>query len=160
MNNIQDYEGLYAITEDGQIWGYKRKRFLKPGSDKDGYLQVSLSKNGKTKTFKVHRLVAQAFIPNPNNLPQVNHKDENKQNNCVDNLEWCDAKYNNGQKSDNNRRRKAVLCVELNKIYNSLKEASQDLNIDSGNISKCCSNPNRTAGKYHWRYAGIEAASF
>lgn len=67
---------------------------MKFGKNKDGYLRVVLYKEGKGKTIKVHRLVAQAFIPNPNNYPCVNHKDECKTNNCVDNLEWCDQKYN------------------------------------------------------------------
>ena len=105
--DIKDYEGLYMISSYGRVkslgrWvNYKNKgkkwqegKILKPLVKKGGYLHVGLWKNGKLKFFTVHRLVAQAFIPNPNNLPQVNHKDENKENNFVKNLEYCDAKYN------------------------------------------------------------------
>ena len=86
MKDIKDYEGLYAITEDGRIWSYRSNRFLKPYVRK-GYLRVKLYINGVEKDFSIHRLVAFAYLPNPDNLPEVNHKDENKQNNCVDNLE-------------------------------------------------------------------------
>lgn len=96
--DIEGYEGLYQISSLGQVkslkdkYGNSREKILK--QDKNVYLQITLYKNGKKKTFLVHRLVAITFIDNPNNLPMVNHKDENKENNCVDNLEWCNARYN------------------------------------------------------------------
>lgn len=99
--DIEGYEGLYQVSNFGRIKSLKdnhgntREKILKLWKEKDGYLQVFLCKNGKGKTCTVHRLVANAFIENPNNLPMINHKDENKTNNCVENLEWCDAKYNN-----------------------------------------------------------------
>ena len=96
--DIQNYEGLYQISNQGSIRSLLRsgkcKRYLKPYITSDGYARVILSKNGKLKSHKIHRLVAETFIPNPDNLPQINHKDEHKLNNCVDNLEWCTAKYN------------------------------------------------------------------
>lgn len=70
------------------MWGHKRKKFLKPMADKDGYLYVSLSKNSKTKTCRIHRLVAETYLPNPNNLSEVHHIDSNRTNNCVSNLQW------------------------------------------------------------------------
>ena len=100
---VPGYEGLYEVSSYGRVKSLKRyksnnggiplikERILKPYNDKKGYLNVRL----RNKNFKVHRLVAQAFIPNPNNLPQVNHKNEDKSDNRVDNLEWCTAKYNN-----------------------------------------------------------------
>lgn len=103
--DIKGYEGLYQISNFGNVKSVERivkrgtnfkpvcERVLKTG-DKDGYKYVILSKNGKTKTGWVHRLVAQAFIPNPDKLPCINHKDENPSNNRVDNLEWCDREYN------------------------------------------------------------------
>jgi hypothetical protein len=97
MKDIPGYEGLYSATTDGQIWSHKSKKFLKPytvGTYKK-YLGVKLVKNGKAKSYRVHRLVAMTYLPNPDNLPQINHKDENPQNNCLENLEWCDAMYNN-----------------------------------------------------------------
>jgi hypothetical protein len=91
MRDIPGFEGKYAITSCGKVWSHKRKRFLKPQMNEKGYLRIQLH----GKYYRIHRLVAMAYLPNPNNLPQVNHKDENKQNNCLNNLEWCDAKYNN-----------------------------------------------------------------
>ena len=93
------YEGLYEVSNTGLVkslncYNYKHPRIMKLGKRADGYLSVGLSKNNKTKTKTVHRLVAEAFIPNPNNLEMVNHKDENKSNNNVDNLEWCTRSYN------------------------------------------------------------------
>lgn len=93
MIDIKDYEGIYAITSCGKVWSYKRNKFLKPYNT-GKYLVVELFKNGVGKQFKVHRLVAQAYLQNPNNLPYVNHKDEVKTHNWINNLEWCDAKYN------------------------------------------------------------------
>lgn len=94
MKDIKNYEGLYAVTEDGQVWGYKRKRFLSPTADKDGYLRVSLSKDSQSKTYKIHRLVAEAYLPNPNNLPEVHHIDTNRTNNNISNLQWVSKEEN------------------------------------------------------------------
>lgn len=90
---IIGYEGLYEVSNTGQVRNYRGK-LLRPGLNHNGYLKCVLCKKGKTKTIYIHRLVAQAFIPNPQDLPQVNHKDEDKTNNSVDNLEWCNSKYN------------------------------------------------------------------
>lgn len=94
MIDIKGYEGLYAITEDGQVWSYRTKQFRKPFVNNSGYLQVSLIIHSKVKNFLIHRLVAEAYIPNPNNLPEVNHKDENKLNPHYTNLEWCTHEEN------------------------------------------------------------------
>ena len=92
--NIIGYEGLYEVSDKGNVRNVRRNTLLKLSKNKYGYIQVYLYKNGIRTGLKVHRLVAQAFIPNPDNLPQVNHKDEDKTNNRVDNLEFCDHKYN------------------------------------------------------------------
>ena len=91
---IVGFEGLYEVSNTGQVRNSVKGKLLSPGFDHNGYLKCVLSKKGKTKTIYIHRLVAQAFIPNPMCLKQVNHKDEDKSNNNVENLEWCDAKYN------------------------------------------------------------------
>lgn len=94
--DIQGYEGLYKISNLGNVYSYVSNKILKPSAHtRTAHLGVTLCKNNKHKRFQVHRLVAEAFIPNPLNLPCINHKDEDPTNNCVDNLEWCDYKYNN-----------------------------------------------------------------
>jgi len=92
---INGFDGYY-ISSFGRVWSDKQKcRFMKPHSTGNGYLMVSLYIKNKQHPKLVHRLVAEAFIPNPNKFPQVNHKDETKDNNRADNLEWCTSKYNN-----------------------------------------------------------------
>lgn len=90
---VQGYED-YQISTEGNIISMKKQRYLKPLSNGKGYLMIGLYKDGKRKAHKIHRLVAQAFIPNPDGLLEINHKDENKYNNTVSNLEWCDRRYN------------------------------------------------------------------
>lgn len=99
--DVVGYEGLYLISNMGRVrslitngWTKGKNGILSPGTTRKGYSMVVLSKEGKPTSKAIHRLVAEAFIPNPLNLPQINHKDENKKNNKVENLEWCDAKYN------------------------------------------------------------------
>ena len=100
--DINDYEGLYQVSNLGRVKSLSRKykkrviqeHIVQPSIAHNGYLRVGLSKNGIRKYDSIHRLVAKAFIPNPNNYNIVNHKDCNRQNNCVDNLEWCNEKYN------------------------------------------------------------------
>lgn len=92
--NIENFEGLYQISDKGRVRNVKTDRILIPKITKRGYKTITLSKDGIKYFFQIHRLVAKAFIPNPNNYPCVNHKDENGENNNVDNLEWCTHKYN------------------------------------------------------------------
>lgn len=92
--NIIGYEGLYEVSDKGNVRNVRRNTLLKLSKNNYGYIQVYLYKNSIRTGLKVHRLVAQAFIPNPDNLPEVNHLDEDKTNNRVDNLEWCTHKYN------------------------------------------------------------------
>ena len=101
--NIIGYEGLYEVSDIGNVRNVRRNTLLKLTKTNYGYIQVSLYKNGIKTGLKVHRLVAEAFIPNPDNLPQVNHKDEDRTNNNVTNLEWCTAKYNSnyGHRTEN-----------------------------------------------------------
>lgn len=103
MKDIKGYEGLYSIDENGVVLGHKRGRILKQQRDSSGYLQVVLCKDGVEKRFLVHRLVAETFIPNPESLRYVNHRDENKMNNAVSNLEWCTFAYNVNYGTRNNR---------------------------------------------------------
>ena len=170
--DIPEYFGLYQVSNLGRIksLNYKRtgeERILKPLKHTSGYLYVALSKNGKEKQFSVHRLVALAFLENSENLPQINHKDEDKTNNRVENLEFCNCKYNleynNGQK----RRGKAhinhpnksksveqyTLDGTLIGIYPSASEAERQTGFDKGYISLCCNGKIKKAYGYIWRYA-------
>ena len=113
----------------------------------NGYATTYLYKNNNKTSFSVHRLVAEAFIPNPDSLPQVNHKDENKLNNCVDNLEWCTSKYN-----VNYSVAKPVLCVETGMAYNSMTEACDKNNINITLLCRVCNSEKYKAGGYHWKF--------
>lgn len=106
---IPGYEGLYEVSNKGNVRNVRRNTLLRLSKNNDGYIQVHLYKNGIRNKFQVHRLVAQAFLPNIDNLPQVNHKDENKTNNNVTNLEWCTAKYNTNFGTRNIRRRETAI---------------------------------------------------
>ena len=172
--DIEGYEDDYMISSYGRVRsvdrmktlsnGVKRLqkgRILKPAKDKDGYLLCILSKNGIHTMCKVHRLVAQAFIPNPYNLPQINHKDENKANNCVDNLEWCDGKYNANYGTRNKRsaekKLKPVLKIdkETNEViaeYPSLIETGKQTGFSVWNISACCLGIRKSTGGFKWKY--------
>lgn len=163
--DISNYEGRYQISNLGNVKSLnyartKKEHILKPQIDKDDYKYVNLYKNGKSKHYLVHRLVAQAFIPNKNNLPQINHKDENRQNNSYNNLEWCTCEYNNNYGDRNKKIQKArsKRIKQLNKegklikIWNNSLEASKSLKINGGNIRSCCRNELKTAGGYIWKY--------
>lgn len=157
MVDIKGYEGKYAITSCGKVWSYTTKKFLRTHKNSNGYERISLFKDNGSKSLAIHKLVAMAYLPNPDNLPQINHKDENKENNYVNNLEWCTNKYNSNYGTRNERMARAkwkkVLCIELNRIFDSEKQAERELNIGVARISECCSGKNKTAGGYHWRYA-------
>ena len=94
FKDIEGYEGLYQVSNYGNVLSVKRNKFLKPAEQCCGYYQIALSKKCIVKSFLVHRLVAQAFLENPDNLPVVNHLDENRKNNNVSNLEWCTVEHN------------------------------------------------------------------
>lgn len=129
---IPGWEGLYSATTDGRIYSERNKIYLKPFLDKDGYYTVNLSKNGKAKTYRVHRLVAQTFLENPNDLPCINHKDENRINNCVKNLEFCTIEYNNQY----GRHSKAVYCIELDRTFPSINATARELYMSKSHLIK------------------------
>lgn len=139
--DILGYEGLYQVSNLGRVKSLnyhktRKEHILKP-TNCHGYLRVNLSKNKNRKSYLVHRLVGEAFISNFDNLPEINHKDENKHNNCVENLEWCDRQYNNTygtmlQKNRDSHNPKPVKCLDLetNKIlfFHSQNEAAKYFN--------------------------------
>ena len=169
---IKGYEEFYSISNYGRIksndrtvkcYGGKRTikgKIMNPPMDKDGYLRIGLSKNKKQKHYHVHRLVAQHFLDNPNNYPVINHIDENKKNNKVDNLEWCSIQYNNlyNDKIDKltTAKYKPVIQYDkcMNKIaeYESIKEATLKTGIRSVVITRSCKGLKTKCG-YNWRFA-------
>lgn len=140
--DIEGYEGLYQVSNLGQVksLNYKRtgkEKILSLNKKKNGYLLASLCINKKQKKFLVHRLVANTFIPNPSDLPQVNHIDQNKLNNKVDNLEWCDNRYNTRYS-----RAKKVVCYKDNKlikVYDALIDVDKD-GFKYSSVCRCCNN--------------------
>ena len=155
MKDINGYEGLYAITSCGKIWSYRRNRFLKARDKGDGYVKVTLTdRNGKTTDRSIHRLVAEAYIPNPDNLPEVNHRNEDKAKNNIQNLEWCTRQYNNSYGTRLSKFAKAVgkgvVCLETGISYESASAAGRTLGINISTISRATRCPNYTAKGYHW----------
>ena len=158
--------GLYQVSNLGNVRSLnynktkKIQHLKKVVNNKKGYLAVGLSKKGIFKIKTVHRLVAETFISNPNNLPQVNHIDENKLNNSVTNLEWCTNKYNinYGTRKERISEKKGRKIIQLDKddniikVWNGTCQASRELKINEGNIWEACNNKRKTAGKYKWKY--------
>ena len=95
MKPVKEYEGRYSVTKEGKVWSHLTKRWLKPGINSLGYCNVVLVKDGLRKNMKVHRIVATTYIKNSKNHPIINHKDGNKLNNNISNLEWCTSLHNN-----------------------------------------------------------------
>lgn len=146
---IKGFEELYDVSTMGNVINVRNGRLLKPMVTDKGYLSVVLQGNSKRKVFKVHRLVAETFIPNPTNLPQVNHIDEDKKNNNVENLEWCTNAYNTTYGNSKLKISKKVQCVETGEIFKSIRNAIESTGIHG--IQKCCSGKLKTSGGFHWK---------
>lgn len=159
---INGYENLYLISNFGNVKSLKNNIILKQDTLR-GYKRVALYSGSRKsrKIFQVHRLVAYYFLPNPNNLPQINHIDENKANNHVENLEWCDAKYNSNYGTRKYKiglsNGRAVLQYTKNGIFvnrfDTIMDAQRNTSIINQSISACCSGKRKTAGGYIWKYA-------
>ena len=171
---IIETDGIYEISNYGNIRTIDRyakvcgggKRLVKGGLKKptkctNGYLELQANICGKRKIFLIHRLVAQYFVPNPNNYPEVNHKDENPQNNNADNLEWCTPKYNCNYGTRNKRCMEKVIKKPVKQlsldgkclaVYPMIKEAMIKTGIDETQISRVCKGKNVTAGGFKWEY--------
>jgi hypothetical protein len=167
--SIKGYEGLYEVSNLGRVkslakmrWNGKayhlwEERILKQGTNGNDYLVVNLYKNKNIRLVTVHRLVANAFVDNPNNFKEVNHLDENRKNNNVNNLEWCTRKYNCNY---GNRTEKAKHCKQINQYdlqgnfintWISAVEAANKLNINADSIYRNANGKSKTAGGYVWK---------
>lgn len=156
IRDIKGYEGQYAITSCGRVWSYKSHKFLSPGTTSGGYCFVILCKNGKTKLHTLHRLVAEAFLANPDGLPEVNHKDEHKDNNCLFNLEWSTVIDNRNYGTRNekiaNKNSFRVHCIELDKVWERAALAAEEMGITANSIRNACNGKTKTCRGYHWEY--------
>lgn len=170
---IKGYENLYEVSDMGEIRSLDRispcgkgrchlfkSKVLTPSSNGKGYTFVRLAKNGINKKHYIHRLVAEAFIDNGNNYPIINHKDENRANNKVDNLEWCTYKYNSNYGNIKNKiaNKCSIEIIQIfpdgkEKAWKSAREVERQLGINHSNITACCKKKTKTAGGYKWRYA-------
>ena len=156
--DVEGFEGRYRISDHGRVFSLISKKLLNIYTNSGGYQCVYLyvADTGHYKNFKIHRLVATAFIPNPLNLPQVNHKNEDKTYNYYTNLEWCSAAYNNNYGTRTLRaaitRAMPVVCIETGVIYWGAREAARQVGIHN-HISECCNGKRKSCGGYHWRWA-------
>ncbi len=168
--DVKGFEGLYEISSKGEIYSYYSDKILKLNEQNKGYLGIDLWKNKQRYRKRVHRLVAEAFIPNPDKKPEVNHKDCNPKNNNIDNLEWVTTSENQlyssklGRKSylqevngENSKLHKIVEQIDLHNdniinIYYGTNEAHRQTNISQGNIAACCRGERKQAGGFKWRY--------
>lgn len=153
--NIEGHGDVYLISSEGVVFNQITGKSLKPVIGTNGYYHVTLC-YGVKEDASIHRLVAQAFVPNPDNLPCVNHKDENKLNNSVDNLEWCTYQYNVNYGVGSLAKNTPV--VQKDKVGNaikqwkSMKEAANSLGLKYQGISRVCRNLRKTCGGYKWEY--------
>jgi hypothetical protein len=177
--DVVGYEGLYEVSNFGNIYSHINKKILKNSKNDKGRYSVELFKNGKSKRLLVHRLVMIAFVPNPDNFPQVNHMDENPSNNMLNNLEWCTPKYNMNygevaktrhSKIDySTEERKALARIngkcanvpvlqknkkgEILMKFDSIKDATKHLKVNQSHIVECCKGQRKTSHGFMWEYA-------
>ena len=193
--DIEGYEGYYQVSNMGRVrsvertvWdnrGYYKtvhEKILRTRKNGYGYVLITLNQAGKSKTYTVHRLVASAFLDNSDNLPEVNHKDEDKQNNCADNLEYCSRSYNNtyngrakkaGKKASEKLkgRKQSEECIKkraeklskpiigIDRVtgliveFQSAHEVERQLGIAQQSICACCKGKQKTAGNFYWMYS-------
>lgn len=161
---VKDFEEFYEVSNEGVVRSKDRicdkgrtskGRMIKQWENLRGYKMVTLSKHGKQKHFPVHRLVAIAYLENPENLPCINHKDENKTNNNSDNLEWCNYQYNNTYRERHLVNASPVAQIkngETIATYKSVRYAGKQTGICYVDIIKCAQGKNKHAGGYQWKY--------
>ena len=170
--DIVGYEGMYQVSNKGGIksLNYRRQKYpqiIKQGIDAHGYPKIRLSRNGKRTEYKVHRLVANAFLKNTNLLPEVNHKDGNKTNNNVSNLEWVTKLDNLKHQYENNlssinARKKEIVAICLNNgetiRFKSIAEAGRCLGMDRSHITHCLTGKYKSSKGYKFKLLSKKGA--
>ena len=155
---IEGFEN-YEVSNLGKVRNIKSGRILKPRLNKNGYLRHCLSENNKQKYLYLHRIIATAFIDNPDEKPCVNHIDENKLNNDLSNLEWCTVRENNihGTRTKRAAEKHSIEVIQLDlndnvlNEFESVAQAERETGIDASSISKCCNGKLKSSGDYKWR---------
>ena len=180
--DIKGYDVLYQVSNMGNVKSLNynhtgKERIMKPQKNNNGYLQVQLCKDGKAKMYLVHQLVATVFCENPHGFKEVNHIDEDKTNNCVENLEYCSRSYNlsyndrakkvaerlRGRKqSEETIKKKSKPVIAIHKInglvleFSSIIEAERETGIANSHICACCKGKYKSAGGFVWHYVDTE----
>lgn len=160
FHDIYGYAGLYKISPDGQVLNVQTGNLLKGNINSHGYMVFSLTKGGQKKDCKLHRLLAQTFIPNPNNYECINHKDGNKLNNSLVNLEWCTKGYNNfhartvlNASADEKPVCQTTMNGEFVALWASIGKAAKTMRVSPPCIADCCEGRAKSAAGFVWEYA-------
>lgn len=151
--DIEGYEGLYQVSTKGNVRNSRTGKILKGRPDKDGYLQVALRKDGKAKEHMIHRLVAEAFIPNPENKPTVDHINRVHVTNTADNLRWATREEQTHNSSVHDKKKPVVAYCNGNRfVYPSRNKCAKELNLNKGAILMCLTGKQKTHKGYRFEY--------
>ena len=160
MKDIEGFEGKYAITPDGKVWSYHLKDFRTIYDNGQGYMSINLSKNSKTYKRKIHRLVAEAYIPKPDWATpgmqlDVGHLNDVRDDNRVENLYWCTRSENldtdHFREAQKTKKFTKVQCVETGEIFPSIKAAGEAIGKNKYGINLCLLGKQQTCGGLHWK---------